>query len=441
VLTALLLLGWGIGGILCGVVADRWGRARTLLFSIGVYSVATAACALSTSMNMLIIFRFISALGIGGEWASGASLLAESMPQNKRVLAGALMFTAAPIGSMMGFLVNLGFDALLPGTISSNSEYSWRLVFASAILPIFITLLIRFRVKEPESWARKAVKSDALSLGDLFAPDLKRRTSSSIFLVLLCLIAWWCISSFLPTFSSSLAHQVLQHESSGQALEPQALKNLSLFYNGWGSASLYIGGILGAFSVVFFTNGLFWPRLHIFKLFFFITGVSLLCVYYPGLQFSRHFNMFRLVMMLPLGLATQGYFAIHSFYIPEQFPTAIRARGAGLTYNVSRILTAIFPLTVGKLILSGVNTAYILLAFVAIPVIGLIFLFIPNLAFETQHMNLFDEEDDVRVSTPREVDADEFGDHKFVVIGDDEEFNPQSRKWWRGSPPKDSIEI
>jgi MFS family permease len=392
-------------------------------------------------MNMLIIFRFISALGIGGEWASGASLLAESMPQNKRVLAGALMFTAAPIGSMMGFLVNLGFDALLPGTISSNSEYSWRLVFASAILPIFITLLIRFRVKEPESWARKAVKSDALSLGDLFAPDLKRRTSSSIFLVLLCLIAWWCISSFLPTFSSSLAHQVLQHESSGQALEPQALKNLSLFYNGWGSASLYIGGILGAFSVVFFTNGLFWPRLHIFKLFFFITGVSLLCVYYPGLQFSRHFNMFRLVMMLPLGLATQGYFAIHSFYIPEQFPTAIRARGAGLTYNVSRILTAIFPLTVGKLILSGVNTAYILLAFVAIPVIGLIFLFIPNLAFETQHMNLFDEEDDVRVSTPREVDADEFGDHKFVVIGDDEEFNPQSRKWWRGSPPKDSIEI
>ena len=98
ILTSALLIGWAIGGILFGWVTDRIGRTRTMLLTMLLYAFGTAACAFADSIWMLLAFRIIAALGIGGEWAAGASMVAEVVPEEKRVEAGALLYTAAPFG-------------------------------------------------------------------------------------------------------------------------------------------------------------------------------------------------------------------------------------------------------------------------------------------------------------------------------------------------------
>src|SRR5262249_10343678 len=103
-LTSLLLLGWAAGGILFGQITDRLRRTRPLLRTMTTYALATAACALSPNLYVLAIFRIISAFGIGGEWAAGASLVAETMPEDKRALSGALLYTSAPAGILLAGL-------------------------------------------------------------------------------------------------------------------------------------------------------------------------------------------------------------------------------------------------------------------------------------------------------------------------------------------------
>jgi MFS family permease len=95
-LTSLLLLGWALGGVLFGYVCDRFGRLRTLMLTMLLYALGTAACAAATNIWMLLAFRIVASIGIGGEWAAGASMVAEVVPEKRRVEAGALLYTAAP---------------------------------------------------------------------------------------------------------------------------------------------------------------------------------------------------------------------------------------------------------------------------------------------------------------------------------------------------------
>ena len=106
ILTSLLLVGWAAGGIIFGRIADRLGRTRTLLLTMGMYSLGTAACAFAPNMAWLIVFRLVASLGIGGEWVCGAAMVAEVVPEKRRVDAGALLYSAAPAGLFLAtFLV------------------------------------------------------------------------------------------------------------------------------------------------------------------------------------------------------------------------------------------------------------------------------------------------------------------------------------------------
>ena len=105
-LTSILLLGWATGGILFGMIADRVGRTRTLLLTMLLYALGTAACAAAPNLPMLILFRLIASLGIGGEWAAGAAMVAEVVPERRRVEAGALLYTSAPVGLFLATFVN-----------------------------------------------------------------------------------------------------------------------------------------------------------------------------------------------------------------------------------------------------------------------------------------------------------------------------------------------
>jgi MFS family permease len=105
-LTSLLLIGWACGGVLFGMIADRIGRTRTLMLTMLLYALGTAACAAAPNILWLAVFRLVASLGIGGEWAAGASMVAEVVPEEKRVEAGALLYTAAPLGLFLATFVN-----------------------------------------------------------------------------------------------------------------------------------------------------------------------------------------------------------------------------------------------------------------------------------------------------------------------------------------------
>src|SRR5262249_31608813 len=146
-MTSALLVGWGTGGIVFGYLTDRLGRARTLLITMVVYAGATAACAFPPSMWGAGGLRFIASLGIGGEWAAGASLVAEVVPEKRRVFAGGLLYTSAPLGLFLATFVNDLFTKRIDW-LAANPSLSWRAVFLTGLVPAFLALWVRRSVAE-----------------------------------------------------------------------------------------------------------------------------------------------------------------------------------------------------------------------------------------------------------------------------------------------------
>src|ERR1044072_5179870 len=131
-LSSLLLVGWAIGGIVFGRLTDRIGRTRTLVLTMAIYAVGTAACAFAPNIWVLALFRFVSALGIGGEWGAGAAMVAEVVPEKRRVECGALLYTSAPVGLFLAGFVNY---RIAGGWLRDSPETSWRWVFAAGLPP------------------------------------------------------------------------------------------------------------------------------------------------------------------------------------------------------------------------------------------------------------------------------------------------------------------
>ena len=170
---AIKLFCWGIGGILFGVVADRWGRARTMVATIIIYAVFTGLSGLARNWGELAALQALAGFGIGGEWAAGAALIAETWPEAKRSRAMQIMQMAFAFGFFVAAL-----DNLLLGPIS------WRWVLAAGALPAVFSLAIRSFVPEPERWvkvheAEKSGRMEPMTAGStflsIFGPALRRR--------------------------------------------------------------------------------------------------------------------------------------------------------------------------------------------------------------------------------------------------------------------------
>src|SRR3989441_8762817 len=201
-ITASLLVGWATGGVLFGFLTDRLGRSRTLLVTMLTYSAATAACALAPDVWTLALLRFVASLGIGGEWAAGASLVAEVVPERRRVAAGALLYTSSPLGIFLATLVNDLFTKRIP-LLAAEPDLAWRLVFLTGLLPAAVALWIRRRVREPEVWEREA--HAAPRLAELFAPGLRHATLGGLAMCIVTLVAWGGTNAFLPLVPAFLA--------------------------------------------------------------------------------------------------------------------------------------------------------------------------------------------------------------------------------------------
>jgi len=342
ILTSVLLVGWAIGGIVFGQVADRIGRTRTLMLTMLLYAFGTAACALAPNLWVLMLFRVISSLGIGGEWAAGAAMVAEVMPESRRIEAGALLYTSAPLGLFLATFINFQ----IAGVYWRNSpEVSWRYVFLSGLIPAAVAFLVRIFVKEPERWKEAASSASHPRLSELFTDKYRAITLAGFSMAVVALIMWWSCNAFIPVVATGLA----QAEAKLRSLDRSATLAL---VEGWKKiATNYfnLGGLIGTLLTV--PAAKYLGRKTMFGLYFAGSGLALLATF--GLDLAPET---RLVMYFLIGLTVFGVFGAFTYYLPELFPTRLRGTGAGFCYNVGRLIAAVGPILVGSIAAQGANS-------------------------------------------------------------------------------------
>jgi MFS family permease len=360
ILTSLLLVGWAVGGIIFGRIADRIGRTKTLLVTMSMYALGTAACAAAPNMAVLVICRLVSSLGIGGEWAAGAAMVAEVVPEKRRVEAGALLYTAAPLGLFLATFITFQIQGVF---FKGNPEVAWRYVFLFGLVPAALALLVRMFVKEPERWKSVATHSVAPKLAELFAPQYRAITVSGLLMATVALVTWWSCNAFLPTVGAGLAAQA------SVGLTREAATALSESWKAVAANAFNLGGLLGTLLTVPASKML--GRRPMFVTYFLLSGVSILAAF--GLPLDPHT---RLYMYFPIGLSVFGVFGSFTYYLPELYPTRLRGTGAGFCYNTGRLIAAIGPFIVGSIASQGtaaLGGAIHVLFFVGfVPLLGLL---------------------------------------------------------------------
>jgi MFS family permease len=354
ILTSLLLIGWAVGGIIFGKIADRLGRTRTLMLTMLMYAIGTAACAFAPNMAVLVLFRLVASLGIGGEWAAGAAMVAEVVPEKRRVEAGALLYTSAPMGLFLATYLTF----LIQGQIFKGSpETAWRYVFLCGLIPAAVAACVRFFVKEPERWKTAVEGVSAPRIAELFTPEFRKATIGGFLMALTALLMWWSCNAFIPVVSSGLAKA--NPATAGLAEEWKRLA----------TNCFNVGGLIGTLMTVPFAKHL--GRRVMFAVYFTLSAASLFAAF--GLDIDPHT---RLYFYFPVGLSVFGVFGAFTYYLPELFPTRLRGTGAGFCYNSGRFIAAFGPFLVGSIAARGADalqSALHVLFFVGfVPLIGLL---------------------------------------------------------------------
>jgi MFS family permease len=318
-LGSLTLLASAAGGILFGVVADRYGRTRALIASVLIYSIFTAACGLAQTVAQLAVFRIFLGIGMGGEWASGAALVSETWPAQHRGKALGLMQSAWAIG--------YGAAAMVTGL--ALPYWGWRGVFFVGILPAFFTLWVRRHVEEPALWrdSRRTPVPWTAALGTIFRPPLLALTLAVTLMNAFTMFAWWGFNLWLPSYLRFPADQ------GGVGLSARVM---SLFV-----IAMQVGMWFGYVTFGFVSDTIGRKKTYVVYL---VTAAILLFAYVS----IRNPTVLLVLGPLVAFFAT-GYFSGFGAVTAEIYPTAIRATAQGFTYNIGRIASAVAPLAVGSL--------------------------------------------------------------------------------------------
>ena len=332
-LGSLTLVASALGGVLFGVIADRWGRRPALMGSLLVYAVFTFACGLATNVWQLGVFRFILGLGMGGEWTSGAALVSETWPDAHRAKAMGLMQSAWSIGYAAAAVV---VAIVLP-------RFGWRVVFFIGILPAFVALWIRRGIEESPEWTRsKPVRRDLVGpLRAIVSPAYVHFTLLLTALSTATIFSYWGLNLWIPAYFS------LPAVDGGLGLTTRTSTVLVVL--------IQVGTFFGYVSFGYVADAIGRRRAFLSYL---ITGAVLL------LMFGQARG---LVALAVLGSAAAffatGVFSGFGTVIAELYPTGIRATAQGFTYNVGRLGSAVAPFAIGSLAQTqGFGTAFALLA-------------------------------------------------------------------------------
>ena len=330
-LNSLTLVASAIGGLLFGLVADRIGRTRSLMASILVYSLASAACAFSHSVTQLAVFRFVLGLGMGGEWTAAAALIAETWRAEHRGKALGIMQSAYAIGEAVAALV---VAVVLP-------NFGWRAVFLVGVLPALLVFWIQSSVPEPVLWSERRSAAQRPPLKRLLAPQVLRTGLLATAMNTCALFGYWGLFTWIPAYLS------LPPAQGGRGLS--LVKTTAFFL------VLCAGKFLGYVTFGFFADA-FGRRKPYFT--YLIIAAALVPIY--GMTTSP----FWLLVLGPLvAFFGTGFFSGFAAIASEIFPGEIRAAAMGLSYNVGRGLSAFAPLAVGALAIKhGIGPAFLLQA-------------------------------------------------------------------------------
>jgi MFS family permease len=329
-----------IGGLIFGVIADKLGRTRALSLSILIYSIFTFACGLAQNLWQLAIFRVLLGIGMGGEWASGATLVSETWPEKHRGKALGLMQSCWAIGYGLAAVV---VAIVLP-------RFGWRAVFFTGIIPALFTFWIRRSVREPEMWTKQGSGNRAQGSGNRKFP-----LRIAIFLTAMnaaTMFAYWGQGMWVPSYLSSPTTQ------GGIGLSTETM---AMFI-----VAMQVGMWLGYVSFGFIADAFGRRPTYISYLL-----IAALVVWYYG--FARE-PWILLVLGPFLAFFGTGFFSGFGAVASEIFPTSIRATALGVTYNSGRLLSAIAPFIVGTTVQSrgyGAAFTYTAIAYIIAAVLWL----------------------------------------------------------------------
>lgn len=308
IVTALFLLGAAAGGLVFGWLGDRIGRVRAMTWSILCYSIFTGCGYFATQPWHLGVFRFIAALGMGGEWALGVALVMECWPERLRPLMAGLIGAAANFGYALIALIAILFP------ITSDS---WRWVMMVGAAPALLTFFIRLFVPESEKWKVATQAEKTHPLREIFAPGLRKKTLLAIAFASIALIVTWGIVQWIPLWADQM--------TGGQ--QPK-VKGYIQFVSS-------IGAILGCILAPLI-GGRFGRR----PVYFGLCLSSFLVCSWIFRGFSEY-NAFFLAVVGLVGFCTAAFYGWLPLYLPELFPTRARATGQGLAFNFGRVLAAL----------------------------------------------------------------------------------------------------
>lgn len=315
-----MLLASGIGGVLFGFIADRIGRTKALILSILTYSVCSLGSGLSTSLGMLLFFRFVLGLGMGGEWNTGATLVAETWPTHLRARAIAIVQSAWAWG-----LAAAAFTAYL---VLDRLHQNWRVVFFAGLLPALVTLWIRKSVPESEMWKQNQSQAGTrVPFSEIFSPRLRKQTIFLLLLNVFGLFAWWGLFSWMPPYLT------LSVDKGGRGFGMMGTTTLLVTLN-------LIGMFPGYLCFGWIADRLGRRR----SLMLFTLCAALLIPLYA----AARAQWLILILGAMVGFFGTGFFSGSGLVGSEIFPTGVRARALGFTYNGARALSCVAPYTIGK---------------------------------------------------------------------------------------------
>jgi MFS family permease len=310
---AAFLVGWALGGGFFGRIGDRLGRTRTLGLTILTYAIFTGMSSFAQTWWQLMAFRFLAALGIGGEWAVGSALLAETWPRRWRPWIAAVLQTGVNIGVLV---------ACAAYAIMSGAGIGPRYVFLVGILPALVVFWIRRAVPEPEEWSLAKQKAQHREPGirDLFRGAVRRTTILTILVCSLSLSAWWAFMFWNSQHVRNLPEFVGAAKSDREFTVSLVFFLVILV----SVAGNFFGGILVRFM------GYRW-------------GIALMFAGFLASFIGAYAVPRDSGSLLPWVCAVgffSGVFALFTMYLPPLFPTLLRTTGAGFCYNIGRIAAA-----------------------------------------------------------------------------------------------------
>jgi MFS family permease len=350
--TSIFMIGWAIGGLIFGVVGDRIGRAKTMMLTILLYAMFTGLSALSVGVYDFAVYRFLTGLGVGGEFAVGVALVAETMPDHARPFALGMLQALSAIGNMGAAVISIFLGRLEEaGSIDS----AWRAMFLIGILPALLVVPIFLWLKEPDKWKESVAKRKADreagypgggpragSFAELFGvPRWRRNTIVGMLLAFSGVVGLWGIGFFSP----DLMRSVFRKSYEAEGLPENVISGKITYMVAIAFLLQNFGAFLGINAFSWVTDRL--GRKPTFAISFVLAMISTAVTFLFMGRLFGFYDVFLLVFIM--GFCQLALFGGYAIYLPELFPTRLRSTGTSFCYNVGRLVAAGGPLTLGLL--------------------------------------------------------------------------------------------